>query len=61
MQPTRSNAANSDSLPPELDQRIAELESRRECGDDFDVVSLCWLFFLGVVIPIVLLLVGWWA
>lgn len=50
-----------DSIPLELEDRIAALEARRECGDDFDCVSLWWLFVLGVLIPIGLLLVGWWA
>jgi hypothetical protein len=54
-------AAVPDSVPLELQDRIAALEAHRECGDDFDFVSLCWLFALGVLIPIGLLLVGWWA
>jgi hypothetical protein len=50
-----------DPLPAELEHRISGLESGRECGDDFDPVSLCWLFVLGVLIPLGLLLIGWLA
>ena len=53
--------APPDTLPAELEQRISRLESGRECGDDFDPVSLCWLFALGVLIPVGLLLIGWLA
>ncbi|MGO9996037.1 MAG: hypothetical protein ACLPTF_26505 [Steroidobacteraceae bacterium] len=61
MQRPQRDAALPESLPRELDERIAALESQAECGDDFDVTSLCWLFFLGVLIPIILLSIGWWA
>jgi hypothetical protein len=50
-----------DSLPAELEHRISGLESGRECGDDFDLVSLCWLLVLGILIPVGLLLIGWLA
>lgn len=46
--------------PAELEERIAALESRAECGEDFDRTSLIWLLLLGVVIPAVLLAAGWW-
>jgi hypothetical protein len=57
----RGKPALPDSLPEELEQRISRLESDRECGDDFDLVSLCWLIVLGVLIPAGLLLIGWLA
>ena len=57
----RGKTASFDSLPEELEHRICGLESGRECGDDFDLVSLCWLFVLGVLIPVGLLLIGWLA
>jgi hypothetical protein len=57
----RGKTALPDSLPEELEQRISRLESGRECGEDFDPVSLCWLFVLGVLIPAGLLLIGWLA
>ena len=57
----RGKIALSDSLPEELEHRICGLESGRECGDDFDPVSLCWLLVLGILIPAVLLLIGWLA
>ena len=49
------------SLPAELEHRISGIESGRECGDDFDPASLCWLLVLGVLIPAGLLLIGWLA
>ena len=57
----RGKIALSDALPEELEQRISRLESGGECGEDFDPVSLCWLFVLGVLIPVGLLLIGWLA
>ena len=57
----RGKVALPDSLPADLEQRISGLESGRECGDDFDLVSLCWLFVLGVLVPVGLLLIGWLA
>lgn len=44
-----------------LEQRLAALESGRETGEDFDRRSWFWLVLLGLVIPGVMLLVGWWA
>ena len=61
MPAARGKIASSDSLPAELEHRISGLESGRECGDDFDPVSLCWLLVLGVLIPVGLLLIGWRA
>jgi len=58
--PTGGPAA-LDPLPPELERRIAALESPAECGDDFDLVSYGWLFVLGIVVPLALLAIGWWA
>jgi hypothetical protein len=57
----RGKIAVSESLPAELEHRLCGLESERECGDDFDPVSLCWLLVLGVLIPVGLLLIGWLA
>ena len=61
MQPASGDAANSEPLPPELESRIARLESDRECGEDFDLASLCWLLVLGLLIPALLLWIGWQA
>ena len=47
-------------LPRELEQRITALESGAEQGRDFDRVSWLWLALLGVVVPLVLLAIGWW-
>ena len=57
----RGKIASPDSLPAELEHRISGLESGRECGDDFDLASLCWLLVLGVLLPVGLLLIGWLA
>jgi hypothetical protein len=57
----RGTVALPDSLPADLERRLSGLESGRECGGDFDLVSLCWLLVLGVLVPVGLLLIGWLA
>ena len=47
-------------LSAELEQRIAALESASATGADFDATSWAWLLILGVLLPIALLVVGWW-
>jgi hypothetical protein len=58
---TTEGGASRDSLPAELEHRIAELESAGQCGEDFDSASLIWLLLLGIVLPAVLLIIGWFA
>jgi hypothetical protein len=48
------------ALPPELEARIAAFESAAP-RSDFDIVSWIWMILLGVAIPLILLIVGWWA
>ena len=47
-------------LPRELEERVAALESGSGLERDFDRVSWIWLITLGVVLPVLLLIVGWW-
>ena len=47
--------------PATLDERLAALESGRGLGEDFDERSWVWLVLLGVVVPALLLIIGWWA
>ena len=47
-------------LPAELERRIVALEMPAEQGRDFDAVSWGWLVALGVLLPIALLIAGWW-
>jgi hypothetical protein len=61
MRGTTEGRASRDSLPAELEHRIAELESGAQCGEDFDSVSLVWLLLLGIVLPAALLILGWWG
>ena len=49
----------SESLPPELARRIEVLE-RQPSGPDFDPASWMWLALLGLVLPIGLLVIGWY-
>ena len=49
----------SDSLPPELARRIEALE-QEPVGPDFDPASWMWLALLGLVLPVCLLIIGWW-
>lgn len=61
MTASKREPAGLDALPEELERRIAMLESPGECGDDFDFASYVWLFLLGVLLPLVLLAIGWWG
>ncbi len=51
----------SEPLPAELERRIAALESGAETGADFDVASWVWMILLGVLLPALLLLWGWFG
>lgn len=46
------------ALPPELEARIAALEAA-EVPKDFDASGWCWMILFGIVIPVILLVVGW--
>jgi hypothetical protein len=50
----------TDPVPATLEERLAALESGREMGEDFDARSWAWMIVLGVVIPLMLLYIGWW-
>ena len=56
-------AAQSTALPPELEARVAALESAPSgtSGADFDGSSWFWMLLLGIAIPAALLVVGWLA
>ena len=47
-------------LPPDLEARIVELEAVSGQTKDFDARSWAWLVLLGVIVPIALLIIGWW-
>ena len=51
----------AERLDPELERRILALESGTEAGTDFDLASWCWMILLGIVVPIGLLLWGWFG
>jgi hypothetical protein len=53
-------AARLSALPTELEARIAAFESAAPTSD-FDGASWFWMILLGIAIPLVLLVVGWWA
>ena len=48
----------SDPLPAELARRIEVLEEEPQ-GPDFDPVSWMWLALLGLVLPVGVLVLGW--
>ncbi len=54
-----ADSAPAPVLPPELEARIEELE-RAAPRPDFDAASWFWMMLLGVALPLVLLIVGWW-
>jgi hypothetical protein len=47
-------------LPPELEARIAAFERAAPVAD-FDKSGWFWMMLLGIAIPVVLLVAGWWA
>ncbi len=48
------------ALPAELEARLAALETAA-AGSDFDGSSWLWMVLIGIVIPALLLLIGWWV
>ena len=46
-------------LAPDLQSRLATVETHG-AGADFDAWSWAWMLLLGVVLPAVLLAIGWW-
>jgi hypothetical protein len=53
--------APREPLDPELERRVAALESGTDAGSDFDTASWFWLVLLGVVGPVALLVWGWFG
>ena len=49
----------SELLPPELERRIEVLE-QEPLGPDFDPASWMWLALFGLVLPIGVLVLGWY-
>jgi hypothetical protein len=47
-----------EKLPAELERRIEALE-RESNPQDFDGRGWLWLALLGIVLPVLLLIVGW--
>jgi len=46
------------ALPPELETRISILE-RTAPREDFDSRSWIWIILLGLIVPVLLLVIGW--
>ena len=44
----------------ELEQRLRALAEGAQQGAAFDARSWAWLIGLGVLLPAVLILLGWW-
>lgn len=49
------------TLPPELAERLAAIEANEGSRQGFDRRSWLWLLLLGVVVPAIALVFGWWA
>jgi hypothetical protein len=54
------NSLPGQALPAELEARIAALEAGA-ARSDFDGLSWFWMILIGIAIPILLLVIGWWA
>ncbi len=50
---------SAQSLHPDLERRIAELETEANQGAGFTGIDWMWLILLGVVGPVLLLIWGW--
>ena len=59
-EPRTDHPAQASALPQELEARIAALESAAQ-GADFDLASWIWMILIGIVIPALLLILGWLA
>jgi hypothetical protein len=57
----RGSGRMNDSSSRELERRIVALESQSETGDDFDAVSWWWIIGLGIVLPLGLIVLGWFV
>jgi hypothetical protein len=55
----RSGGTASPEPAPDIEARLAVVEAHG-AGADFDRASWVWMLLLGVVLPAVLLAVGWW-
>jgi hypothetical protein len=55
----RREPPEAQRLSPELERRIDLLEGDAAAQRDFDPRSWLWLVLLGVVLPVVLLILGW--
>ncbi len=55
----RSGRTVAADLAPDLEARLAAVEAHGD-GADFDRASWVWMLLLGVVLPAVLLALGWW-
>lgn len=55
----RPGGATDPELSPDFEARLAAVEAHG-AGADFDRASWAWMLLLGVVLPAVLLAVGWW-
>ncbi len=53
------NIMSLNTLPPELERRILELENPENQGEGFTGTDWAWLLILGVIGPILLLIWGW--
>jgi hypothetical protein len=57
----KPDAASRERFDPDLERRVAALESDSDAGVDFDAVSWLWLVLLGIVGPVALLVWGWFG
>lgn len=56
---TPATSGCADPLHPDLERRLAAIESGEQAGSDFDTASWVWMILLGIVLPILLLAWGW--
>lgn len=57
--PAQPASPSSRVVESELDERLAVVEAHGARAD-FDRTSWVWMILLGLVLPCVLLAIGWW-
>ena len=59
--PPTDAVASREPLDPELERRVAALEAGADAGSDFDAASWFWMVLLGILVPVALLVWGWFG
>lgn len=59
--PPTDAIGSREPLDPELERRVIALEAGTDSGSDFDAASWFWMVLLGILVPVALLVWGWFG